>query len=201
MNNDEENLGFNRLFITGIPTAGKSYLAKSHAEKYNGIHVDLDKERKNLLNIPECKEWVNFYLNKNEIEYFNTTTKEERWNNLVKQSESFLPHCLKIIDSYKTEDKFVVFECVNLLPELVHNKISFPGIVLVGNSYEDVLKRLIDVPRWGKTQELFEIEARYFFFEEGLKYRETAEKYGYKVFKNSADAFDFLLFSKSKNLV
>jgi len=181
-----------RIFITGIPTSGKSFLAKEIARRHDGIHVDLDQEREKMSHLHEYSEWVNFYSNKDEKKYFDSTTEQDRWDDLVKQSKNFLPYFLKKIAEYKNEEKFVIFECVNLLPELTFDKIDFPGIVLIGNSYEETLARLEEKSRWGSTKDLQELEAKQFYIEQGRRYKESAEKYGYKVFKNADEALGYL---------
>ncbi|MDA1317545.1 MAG: AAA family ATPase [bacterium] len=36
------------LFISGIPTAGKSYLAERVAQKTNSLHIDIDDLREEM---------------------------------------------------------------------------------------------------------------------------------------------------------
>ena len=71
-----------RLFITGIPTAGKSYLAKKLAKEVGGIAVILDDLRESLVSKDEYKKHVEFYLNQDEETYLKTKTTEEHWGDL-----------------------------------------------------------------------------------------------------------------------
>jgi len=182
-----------QIFITGIATAGKSYLAKQLAERTNGIFVDMDKVRDSLQNNPQYKEWVNFYWNKNELEYLTNTSPDEMWANIVRQSEAFWPAFLEKINSYKNEARPVIFESVNLLPHLVHKDLKIHGIVLVGNSYEEVLERNIKEPRWGNDLTLQTLEAKTFFEVERPRYIKEANKYGYSVFNTPEQAISTAL--------
>ncbi|MBN2197829.1 hypothetical protein JW698_01365 [Candidatus Wolfebacteria bacterium] len=188
----EKHLG-KRLFITGIPTAGKSYLAEMIVKKIGGIHVDIDDIREEITNDLNYKKWVNFYLYQNEKIYFTTTTHDEQWRNLVRQSESIWPAILKKIKSYKNEIKTIIFEGVNILPHLAKKDLPFPGIVLIGKSFEEVFERDKKEPRWGKTEELQKLEAEAFFYGERPQYRGEAERYGYLVFENINEAFESAL--------
>src|SRR3989344_1078987 len=123
-----------RLFITGIPTAGKSYLTKKLASEHNGIAVSLDDFREELASDPRYKKWVNFYLDQDENVYFAETNPCTLWQNLVNQSEALWPAFAEKIQSYRTEEKPVIFESVNILPRLAHKYLEFPGIVLLGAS-------------------------------------------------------------------
>ncbi len=177
-----------RLFITGIPTAGKSYLAKKLAEEVGGIYVSVDDMRPNLAKKEQYKKWVNFYLNQDESTYYATTSYDEQWNNLVRQSEGLWPGVLEGIAQYADEDKPVIFEAVNILPHLAHRDLQIPGIVLIGKSLEETLKRNKEVPRWGASEELQKLEADAFFNSERPRYKNEAEKFGYPVFE-TADAW------------
>lgn len=178
-----------RLFITGIPTSGKSHLAKQLADKVGGIPVLFDDFRENLAQNDQYKKWTNFYLDVDEKEYLTKTNPEKQWENLVAQSEGLWPAFLQEIEKYKDETKPVIFECVNILPHIAKKHLDFLGIVLIGKSYEEILERNIKSPRWGNTLELQELEAKTFFEVERPHYKAEAEKYGYKVFENYDDAF------------
>lgn len=179
-----------RLFITGIPTAGKSYLAKKLAEHVGGVSVSIDDIRENLAKDERYKKWVNFYWDKDEYEYYTTKSSDERWQNLVDQSESIWPAMLEEINKYKDEEKPVIFEGVSILPHLAHRDLNFPGIVIIGKSLEEVFKRNKESPRWGETEELQKLEANSFFNEERPKYWEEAEKYNYPIFETADEAFE-----------
>lgn len=179
-----------RIFITGIPTSGKSYLAKQLADKVGGVAVLFDDFRENLAENPEYKKWTNFYLDVDEKEYLTKTIPEKQWENLIAQSEGLWPAFLQEIQKYKDETKPVIFECVNILPHIAKKHLDFPGIVLIGKSYEEILERNIKSPRWGNTHELQELEAKTFFEVERLYYKAEAEKYRYEVFEDYDDAFE-----------
>ncbi|HEU5114410.1 MAG TPA: hypothetical protein VFT82_01430 [Candidatus Paceibacterota bacterium] len=176
-----------RLFITGIPAAGKSHLAKIVAEKTGGIVVSLDDLRESLASDPHYAPWVNFYIEKDEEAYYRDTSPADQWKNLVAQSEALWPAFLEKIRSYDTEKRPVIFECVNILPHLAKRDLDFPGIVLIGSSHEEILKRNMENPRWGNTKHLQELEADSFFTIERPQYQSEAKKYGYPVFE-TADA-------------
>jgi 2-phosphoglycerate kinase len=179
-----------RLFITGIPTTGKSYLAKKLAEELGGVAVLLDNHREVLGNDERYKKWVEFYWNKDEKQYYSETPSEEQWKNLVDQSEALWPGFLEKINSYSEETKPVIFECVNMLPHFASQDLYFPGIVLVGDLYEKVLERNIAEPRWGATKELQEMEAKSFFFIERPRYIKEAERYGLQIFNGADDSYE-----------
>ena len=177
-----------RIFITGIPTAGKSYLAKRLADAVNGIHVQVDHIRKNVKDHPEYEKHVNFYYKQDKGTYYRTTTYDEQWKNLVDQSEGIWPEVLEKIDAYRNEIRPVIFEGVNILPHLAKKDLSFGGVCIIGKSLEDVIKRNTEDPRWDDTE--IEIQSEAFFFGERPRYRAEAEKYGYPVFESSDDAFE-----------
>ncbi len=182
-----------RLFITGIPTSGKSYLARILAEKIDGVVVLLDDLREDLAKDNRYKKWTDFYWNKDEKEYLTKTPANEQWNNLVAQSEGLWPAFLEKINNYIAETRPVIFECVNILPHIAKRDIDFPGIVLIGYSLEETFERNKKDPRWGKTKELQELEAKAFFSIERPRYKSEAEKYGYIVFEKADDAIEYCL--------
>ncbi len=185
-----------RLFITGIPTAGKSYLGKKLAAEVGGVCVSVDDIREDLVKDGRYKKWINFYLDQDEYTYYTNTSYGEQWQNLVEQSEGLWPAILAKIEEYNSEEKPVIFEGVNILPHLAHADLGIPGIVLLGESLEQILERNNKDPRWGKTEELQKLEADSFFNCERPRYKEDAEKYGYKVFNTPDEAWqaglDFL---------
>ena len=181
-----------RLYITGIPTAGKSYLAQKLAEQVGGIVVKLDDYREVMAKDERFEKWVSLYWNIDEKHYYASTTPEQRWQELVDQSEALFPGFLEKINSYVNETKPVIFECVNLLPHL-GQQLGFPGIVIVGNSYEETLQRNIQSPRWGSTLELQELEAKEFFFEQRPNYSSEAKQYTIQIFNNADEAYETAL--------
>lgn len=182
-----------RLFITGIPTAGKSYLGKKLAEQVGGICVSADDFREDLASDDRYKKWVDFYLDQDEHTYYTTTEPDEQWLNLVRQSEGFWPGILEKIRQYDSEDRPVIFEGVNLLPHLAHQDLRIPGIVIIGRSFDETLERNRKAPRWGSTEELQSLEANSFFYIERPRYREEGEKYGYQIFETPDDAWNTAL--------
>jgi len=179
-----------RLFITGIPASGKSYLAKELAVKTGGIVVSLDNAREKFFDDDYYKKWVMFYFYKNEKEYLTQTPPEELWDDLVKQSEALFPIFKSEIEKYQNETRPVIFECVNLLPHIADQELYFSGVVMLGDSFETILERNKKDPRWGETEELQELEAREFFYVERPRYKKEAEKYGYPTFENYKDALE-----------
>jgi 2-phosphoglycerate kinase len=179
-----------RLFITGIPTAGKSHLAQMIVSKIGGIHIDIDDIREEIAQDLKYKKWANFYLNQDEKTYYMTTTHDQQWQNLVRQSEGMWPAILEKIQNYANEIKPVIFEGVNILPHLAKKDLPFPGIAIMGKSFEEVFKRNKEEPRWGKTEKLQKLEAEAFFYGERPHYKAEAEKYGYPIFETANSAFE-----------
>ncbi|OHA59246.1 MAG: hypothetical protein A2589_03485 [Candidatus Vogelbacteria bacterium RIFOXYD1_FULL_46_19] len=182
-----------RLFISGIPTSGKSYLARKLAAASGGLAVSLDDTREELAGDARYRKWVNFYLDKNEEEYLTQVPPEEQWQNLVAQSEALWPALVAEIKKYELEERPVIFECVNLLPHLAKKDLPFPGVVLIGKFLEETLERNLADPRWGETPELIRLEAKTFFEVERPRYQAEAEKYGYPVFESADLAWETAL--------
>lgn len=193
-----------RLFITGIPTAGKSYLAQKLAQEVGGVRVSVDGMRKELAKDERYKKWINYYLDQDEKTYYTTTTYDEQWQNLVAQSEGFWPGVLAKFAQYINEEKPVIFEGVNILPHLAHKDLRIPGIVIIGHSLEETLARNTREPRWGVSEELQKLEADAFFNGERPHYKNEAERFGYQVFETSDDAWTTaiqILTSSSDSLI
>ncbi|MFH1188981.1 MAG: hypothetical protein V1652_04025 [bacterium] len=181
------------VFISGIPTAGKSYLSKKVAQKTGCIHVDIDKLRNQMGKNPDIEPWINFFCEKDENKYWENVTPQEHWNNLVKQSEAFWPTIVEKIHDIQKNDQSAIFEGVNILPHLAHQDLDFPGIVLLGDSEQTVFERCNKDPRWGKTHDLQKKEATWFFVHEGEMYKQEADKYGYKTFNDTKKAEEELI--------
>ncbi|QQG43589.1 MAG: AAA family ATPase [Candidatus Daviesbacteria bacterium] len=181
------------VFIGGIPASGKSYLAKKVAEKTGAFHLDVDTLRKEMSKDPQLKYWVNFFFNQDEEEYLKNTPCEKHWENLVKQSEAFWPTILNKINEVIKSHKSAIFEGVNILPHLAKRDFNFPGVYLLGKSFEEIFERNKQDPRWGQTEQLQKLEAELFFNCERPKYKEEAEKYGYKIFDKSDEAEEEVL--------
>ena len=189
MTHTPKTMNKKRLFITGIPTAGKSYLAKKLAKEVGGVCASVDDMREELSKDEKYKKWVNYYLDQDEKTYYTTTTYDEQWENLVAQSEGFWPGILAWLAQYADEDRPVVFEGVNILPHLAHRDLQIPGIAIIGRSLEETFERNKKEPRWGATEELQKLEANAFFNGERLHYKDDAEKFGYPVFETPDEAW------------
>ncbi|MEI8062343.1 MAG: hypothetical protein WCG97_03545 [bacterium] len=137
-----------RFFITGIPTSGKSYLAKKLADKIGGVVVSTDDMREVMSKDPKYRKWTNFYLDKDEKEYYTNTCPEDLWKNLVDHSEGLWPFILEKILSHNSGGRPVIFEGVNILPHLAKRDLPFDGIVLIGKSRNDVFDRVKKDHRW-----------------------------------------------------
>ena len=181
------------VFIGGIPASGKSFLAKRIADKTHTFHLDIDTLRSEMAKDPMREPWVSFYWNLDEKKYLTETSCEKKWSNLVKQSEAFWAFILNKIEEIKETHPSAIFEAVNILPHLAEKDLDFPGIFLLGESFEQIFERIKISPRWGKTEELQKLEAETFFNCERENYKKEAGEYGFKTFTNSKDAEQELL--------
>lgn len=68
--------------------------------------------------VPETEYWVNYYWNKDPKGHLASTSCEEQWNDLVKQSDAFWPPTKAHIELIMNQNPSVIFESVNLLPHL-----------------------------------------------------------------------------------
>lgn len=182
-----------QIFISGIPTAGKTHLADKIAKQMGALHIKIDDWRWEIRNEPKFKPWVNLFWDKDENEYWKTTNCKQQWENLRRQSEALWPAILERISRVIESGKSAIFEGVNILPHLAARDVKFPGIFLIGKSVEEIFKRNKKAPRWGKTKELQKKEAEAFFYCEGPRYKSEAKKYGYKVFSDIDEAGKELL--------
>jgi len=176
------------IFIGGIPTSGKSFLAEKIAKTKNITHVDIDDWRQEMEKNPALEPWVNFYWKLNEEEYFKNTSCDERWKDLQNQSEALWPEIKRQINKIVKSGKPTIFEGVSLLPHLIKRDFKFPGVFLLGKSLEQTLERNKKYPRWGKTEKLQKIEVENLFFCERIHYKQEAEKFGFKTFENINEA-------------
>lgn len=174
--------------LAGYQPRAKSFLAKRIAEKTKAFHLDLDTLRDEMAGDPKIEPWVSFYWNQDEKKYLTETSCEEKWLNLVKQSEAFWPFFLNKIEEIKKTHKSAIFEAVNILPHLASRDLDFPGIFLLGQSFEQIFERIKLGPRWGDAEELQRLEAETFFNCERENYKSKADKYGFKTFTNSKEA-------------
>jgi 2-phosphoglycerate kinase len=176
-----------RLVITGIPTIGKTSLAKRLAEAVGGICVSGDDIRHELKSDPRFADATSFWKDKNKRTYYITTSYGKQWKNLVSQSEKLWEGILEKINSYRDEERPVIFEGVTLLPHLVHKDLDFPCVVMIGKTLQDVLEINKERPIWENTE--LELQSAAFFLGDQPYYKAEAEKYNYPVFSNSDEAF------------
>lgn len=183
----------NYAFISGIPAAGKSYLAAKVAKAVGVQYIGIDDWRGEMAKDPKLKKWVYFFWDQDEEEYWRITSCDQQWKNLKKQSEAFWPTILRKIKDIRKSEKGAIFEAVNILPHLAYKDLDFPGVFLLGESFELILERNKRNPRWGKTEELQGKEADAFYNCEGPRYKHEAEKYGFKAFTDPMLAEEELL--------
>ncbi|MEK7143594.1 MAG: hypothetical protein AAB756_02075 [Patescibacteria group bacterium] len=181
------------VFISGIPASGKSFLAAKVAKETGIEHVCIDDWREEMKGDPKLKKFVDFFWNQDEKEYWRVTNCDEQWENLERQSEAFWPFILKRIKEFQMFEKGAIFEGVNILPHLAHADLDFKGIILLGESFETILERNKRDPRWGRTEELQIKETEAFYNCERPKYKQEAEKYGFKTFTDPMLAEEELL--------
>jgi hypothetical protein len=182
-----------RLFITGIPTAGKSYLAKLLAEQTGAITVFFDKVLDGYMKDPHYEPWINFYWNQDERTYLTQTSPEDQRHYLMQQAECFWPLFAEQIRSYQNETRPVIFDSVSLFPSLVRREFDFPGIILAGSSVEETLARNQKDPRWSKLPELQKMEAEAFFYIERPLYMAEAKQFDLPVFEKADEAVEYCI--------
>lgn len=190
MNADKQGARF--AFITGIPAAGKTTLARKVAGLTGAVHVGLDDLRAGMMDNPELRPWARFYLDQDEAEYWSLMTNRKHWANIVRQSRAFWPVFLARIKEVMKEGKPAIFESVCLMPELVKKDLAIPGICLLAPSFDAVLARINSAPRWGSTKELQELEARAIWEWERPAYEQDANEHGIPVFTDPNQAKDYL---------
>ena len=196
-----------KIFITGIPTAGKSYLAKRIVKETGGFCLETDNLREELAEDPRFGKWVDFFDEESEYEYYTNNTPKEQWRILNEQHEKLWPGVLEKIREYEggriplkskiaahirkplSKKRPIVFEGINILPRLAINDLDFPGVVLVGKSFEEVLENNRKRPRWGKSEKMIRMGAEAFWFVERPHYIAEAESYGYKIFEDADEAY------------
>lgn len=181
------------VFIGGIPTAGKSFLAKKIADETGAIHVEIDLLREEMAKDPKLKPWVNWYTDQDEEEYFQKTDNEAGWIHLKNQSEAYWKTIGKKVEEIKKTGKNAVFEGYNLLPHLVSKYFDFPGIYLTAPKAEEILRRIEMKKRWGEGDKLHKMEVNFFVECFDKNYKKDAETYGYKCFANPIEAENEIL--------
>lgn len=182
----------NSVFITGIPTSGKTYLAEKVASMFGMDHVKTDDMREEMVKDPLLEPWVYFFWNKDEVEYFQTFSYADQWKQLVEQSEVFWPTIKQKIKDKLATGQSAIFEGVNLLPHLMR-ELPLNGVILLGSTEEEILKRLKEDPRWGNTEDLQRLEAKSFFACDRPHYAAEAEKFGFPSFDSSIKAEETLM--------
>ena len=175
------------VFISGIPTAGKSHLADKIAKITGAVHFNIDDFREEMRNNPEFKQWIDFFKDQDEEKYWNEHSHKEHWENLKRQSEGIWPFIKNKINNALESGQISIFEGVNLLPHLI-SEIDIDGMYLLGESEETVLERYRKKPRWGKAEELLKKQSECSFQYERPMYKKEAEKYGFKTFTDSDTA-------------
>ncbi|MFA7171250.1 MAG: AAA family ATPase [Candidatus Paceibacterota bacterium] len=196
-----------KIFITGIPTAGKTYLSRKLAKATGGYCLETDALRDELVKDPKYNKWENFFDEKNEYAYYTDNDPEEQWRLLSEQHEQLWPGVLKKIREYGSghiplksiiagylrkplsKKRPIIFEGINILPRLAKKDLDFPGVVLIGKSLEEVLERNRQRPRWGKTEEMLKMGAEAFWYVERPRYIAEAEDCGYKIFEDADEAY------------
>jgi 2-phosphoglycerate kinase len=172
------------VFISGIPTAGKSHLADKIAKITGAVHFNIDDFREEMRSDPKFKQWIDFFADQDEKKYWEEHSHEERWENMKRQSEGIWPFIKNKINDALESGQVSIFEGVNLLPHLI-SEIDIDGIYLLGESEETVLERNRKDPRWGETEELLKKQSESFFQCERPMYKKEAEKHGFKTFTDS----------------
>src|SRR5688572_27413436 len=114
-------------FITGIPTAGKSWLVRRVAERTGAVHEGLDDLRAGMMHDERLRPWARFYLDRDEREHWKNTTCDDHWGHLVTQSEVFWSTYLGKIREVRAAGRPAIFESVCLLPQLVARDLDFKG--------------------------------------------------------------------------
>lgn len=173
------------VFVGGTPAAGKSFTVKEFI-KNSGLNIEcvsLDDLREEFTKDPQ-RQWVDFFWNKNEEDYWQNTSYRKHSDNLSKQSEAFWPTVKEKIARVQNERKHAIFEGVNLLPHLVKEYTNIPTLFLIQRDSKIVLERIKKEPRWGEELHLQELEAKYFVEYDAKFIKEEAEKYGLTVFND-----------------
>jgi|GEM_PF-629739 hypothetical protein len=200
-----------KLFITGIPTAGKSYLARKLINATGGYCLETDNLYEELGHDPRYAKWAKFFEENNEYAYYTQNDPEKQWSILAEMHEKLWPGVLERIRSYEAGDipfksriagflrrpfspkRLLIFEGINILPHLAKKDLDFPGVVLVGKSLEEVLERNRQRPRWGKTEEMIKMGAEAFWSIERPHYIEEARNCGYEVFEDADEAYEKIM--------
>lgn len=176
------------VFIGGIPTAGKSFLAKKIADETGAVHVEIDLLREEMVKDPKLKPWVNWYTDQDEKEYFLKIDNDTGWTHLKNQSEAYWGTIEAKVKEIKKTGKNAIFEGYNLLPHLVSKYFDFPGIYLRAPKAKEILKRIEMKKRWGEGDKLHKMEVKFFRECFDKNFKNDAKKYGYKCFFSPIEA-------------
>lgn len=182
------------VFIGGPPTAGKTHLAQEFISKNNLeiLHVKTDDIRNGLKQDPNLRGWVNFFKDKDEIEYWKKNTPSQHINNVIKQAKALWPEILKNIEQKTNTHQNIIFDGVSFLPELTRKFLNFDGFYLIPKDVETIFRRLLAHSRWGRTEDLKREEAKAFFYGDTKFFEMSAKANGYKVFNNIEDGYNEL---------
>lgn len=173
---------FRCVFIGGIPASGKSFLATKLAVELGIPHIEIDALREEMRKDVVLRPWADFFWDKDEEKYLQTVSCEENCENIKKQSEAFWPTVLRHVRDAQKLGKGVIVEGVNIIPAFAKRDFDFGGVFLLGESFEEVLRRNRERPRWGNTEELQCKEAELFYRCERIMYKREAAQYGYNTF-------------------
>lgn len=88
-----------------------------------------------------------------------------------------------------SKNRPLIFEGINIRPSLARKDLDFPGIVLVGKSFKEVLEKNRRRPRWGTSEKMLKTGAEAFWYVERPHYIAEAQRYGYKVFEDADKAY------------
>lgn len=177
-------------FIGGTPASGKTTTAQEFIN-VSGLPIELvsiDSLREGFTEDNNLQYWRDFFFNVDEKEYWGNNSYESHMKNIVNQSEAFWPNILECVQKTIKEHEHAIFEAVNILPHLAKKDLSFEGFFMIAEDENQLLDRLQKNPRWGQTEELQNLEAKYFVEWEARWIRNEANKYRYKVFNNKQDA-------------
>lgn len=196
-----------KIFITGIPTAGKSYLARRLVRETGGICLETDNLWETLAQDSRYRPGASFFLSADRSVSFADRDYETQWQILVRHHEQVWPGILDKIRDYELgriplkskiaarlrklfdAQRPLIFEGASLLPHLARRDLPFPGIVLIGRSFQDVLDRNREKPRWGASEKLQRLSAHSFWHVHRPHYIAEAERCGYPIFENADDAY------------
>lgn len=184
------------IILTGTSTAGKSTLAKKLAQETGARRVSADGMRVRLYRDNDYGPAARFYADQPcQKKYFESTNPEVRWEHLRRQSRKlWMAMYMQFVCGYRISPGPVVFEGVNLLPNIVSEDLrGIPIVAVVCDDEETILARLAEKPRWGTTPNLQALEARQIAREQAPRYRELTLAAGGHVFSSVEEAMPHCL--------